>query len=134
MPFTKRFLLFKVVFSLFLIISISTLFPPVTSQPVKSYLSSIDQEKKNFDSLCFLKESNFFMKNIQFQGIFDWIIMILNFILTLIQKLIVFISNAVQLVLLLERVIDAIQTLIDMINQLIQAISDLFNPGLQTVY
>ena len=134
MPFTKRFLLFKVVFSLFLIISISTLFPPVTSQPVKSYLSTIDQEKKNFDSLCFLKESNFFMKNIQFQGIFDWIIMILNFILTLIQKLIVFISNAVQLVFLLERVIDAIQTLIDVINQLIQAISDLFNPALQTVY
>jgi hypothetical protein len=133
-PFAKRFLLFKVVFSLFLVISIPILFPQVSSQSVKSYFSTINKEKEKFDSLYQLKESNLFKKLNQYEGIFDWIIMILQFILTIIQKLIVFISEAIQLVFLLERVIDAIQALIDVINQLIQAISDLFNPELQTVF
>ncbi len=133
-PFTKRFLLFKVVFSLFLVTSIPILFPPVTSQSVDPYLSTIRKKEEKLDSLCLLKESDFLEKGILYEGIFDWIIMILQFILTLIQKLIVFVSNAIQLVFLLERVMNAIQVLIDVINQLIQAILDLFNPGLQSVY
>ena len=133
MPFSKRFLLLKVVFSLFLIVSIPLLFPQITSQPIKSYLCNIDQEEKSLDSLYSLKESNFFNKEHQFQGLFDWIIMILQFILTMIQKLIVLITKAIQLVSLLERVIDAIQVLINVINQLIQAILDIFDPDLTKI-
>jgi hypothetical protein len=133
-PFTKRFLLFKVVFSLFLVTSIPILFPPVSSQSVEPYLSTIRKEEEKLDSLCLLQESDFLKKGILFEGIFDWIIMILQLILNIIQKLIIFITNAIQIVFLLERVMNAIQVLIDVIYQLIQAISDLFNPGLQSVH
>ena len=128
-PIKKRFFLLKAVFTLFLVISISTLIPTVCSQPGKTIISKIATQKELMGSLTqSTKETNIQNKDIQTQGLFDFIIMILTFIINLIQRLINFISNAIQLVMLLERIIDAVETLINLINQLIQAISDIFNP------
>jgi phage-related protein len=130
----KRFLLIKISFSLFLILSSTIIIPQVTSQPTKSYMTRISELKKKVDTfLPFKENSNLAELNPHIQGLFEWIIKLLTFLLNIVQKLITFISKAIQLVSLLEHVFDAIQVLIDLISQLIDAIGDLFSPDLELV-
>lgn len=126
---SKRFILIKVIFSLFLIISLSVLMPAVTSQPFHTLESQINQQKKNIDFFSSMKNKNAALGNSpEAQGLFDWLIMLLNFVITILESLVNLISNAIQLINLLERVIQVFSILLNAINQLIDAIVDLFTP------
>ncbi len=126
---SNRFMLIKIIFSLFLIVSLSIFMPVISCQPLQSIDSGFLREKKNSGNLLSLNYDSVFLENNPVsQGLFDWLIILLNFLISVLEKIADLITNTIKLIDLVERAIQVISILINAINQLINTILDLFTP------
>ncbi|MBS3778366.1 MAG: hypothetical protein KGY50_03625, partial [Candidatus Thermoplasmatota archaeon] len=106
-------------------VSTVTAVPYTHSQPVMDKIDLIQEQKLMKDTLKQKLEAE---QDVQTDGIIDWIVQILLGILNLIQELIQFVFDLLQIVTLVEMIIQAVLRLINAVFHLIEAITDLFSP------
>ena len=111
-----------------LLVSTATAVPQTGSEPTMDMIEKMVYKKSIINKI----ENRISAENLApTEGIIDWIIQILQAILNFILQLIQLVSDLFQIANLISMIIDAINQLITVILQFIEAILDLFTPNLQ---
>ena len=113
-----------------LMVSTATAVPQVHSTPLMKTVSEIEQKRAILEGkfgVCTEKLEDISF-NVQLGGIIDIIIAIILLLIRLVNSIIQFILNVMQIGNLILALINAIITLIDVITQFIEWILELFNP------
>lgn len=104
----------------FLFISSAAIVPQVNSKPIIEKFESIDQSQENVVQL-----QDFLPEKIVQNGLFEWLIQLIQTLIQLVFKLIEVVQNIISIIHLIENLIDALQILFQLIQQLIELIQDI---------
>ena len=109
----------------FLFFSSAAIVPQVNSKPVIEKFESIDQSQENV-----VQFQGFLPEKIVQNGLFEWLIQLIQTLIQLVFKLIEVVQNIISIVHLIENLIDALQILFQLIQQLIELIQDIIPSSL----
>lgn len=104
----------------FLFISSAVIVPQVNSKPVIEKIETIDQSQGTVAHLQHLFPNDFVQ-----DGLFEWLIQLIQTLIQLVFKLIEVVQNVISLIHLIEDLINALQILFQLIQQLIELIQDI---------